>query len=142
MFQGHKKVWKSGGVRSNPPPGLGRSVNPISARGRGQIIPTTLLLATPHIFRPSYDPVMERTFVDKGWKWMKVLDVLLGRYSEVTLRSLKLSVWKVCHLVQLPVPEKISNQNAEKQKYLRGKFTKLQSSVPNVTFLQAPEFSG
>jgi len=36
---------------------------------------------------------MERMCVDKGWKWIKVLDgVLLGRYSEVTLRSIKLSV--------------------------------------------------
>ena len=38
------------------PPDFGRSVNPFSTSG--QIINTTLLLATPD-FRPSYGPVLE-----------------------------------------------------------------------------------
>ena len=45
-----------GGRGAIPFPDFDRSVNPpISIRGGGKIMPTTILLA-PMIFRPSYDP--------------------------------------------------------------------------------------
>ena len=118
---------QGGGQRGQLPPQILADQLTLSQPGGGGADYTHHIPASPpHIFRPSYGPLMERMCVDKGWKWIKVLDgVLLGRYSEVTLRSIKLSVWKVCHLVQLPVPGRISNQNAEKQKYLRFKLTKL-----------------
>ena len=45
----------AGETLTPPPPNFGRSVNPISTRGR-QIRPSTFKTHPPQIFRPSYGP--------------------------------------------------------------------------------------